>query len=203
MKFLTIIAILLSFSCTRTVFDKAQKDNFKTTANLSKTAIFALVNDQTTYKPWENEVSEALRNEGIKAEAGYKYISKPRSKVNPVSAAKLLRKKGFDSVIVIELVDIKRDSLSASSENPEIQEAETMGHFTTHFSRAGSANAGTKNKTQKSIVILETTLYSLKGKFPVIWSAKSNTFNPYDEASTRKSYSAVLAKKLKNSDHFN
>ena len=201
MKFL--ITILLTLSCTRTVFDKAETDNMKNTRNLSKIAVFALVNDSKTFTSWENAVAEALREDDINAEAGFKYVPGERSQVKPELAAKDLRKRGFDTVIIIELVDIRRDRLSSGTRNPEIQDAESMGHFTTHFSRASGTQRVVKDKTQKSIVTLKTTIYSLKKNFPVVWSAKSSTYNPYDEDSTRKSYAGVLAGKLKKTGLFN
>ena len=76
MKILSIIAILLSLSCTRTVFENDEKNNFKNTANFSKTAIFALAEDMSTYSSWEKSIASALLKKDIEAEAGYKLIVK-------------------------------------------------------------------------------------------------------------------------------
>ena len=76
---LLVILTVLNISCTRTIFDKAEQNHFKATDNFKKTAVFALSEESSTYKPWENAVTKAFNSKGIKAVSGYKLINKPRS----------------------------------------------------------------------------------------------------------------------------
>jgi len=196
--FLIALPVFL-LSCTSSKITSSWKDP-AASKELSKFKNVLVVgmqaSDRQLKEEMENYLSEYLTKEGINAKASFdEFGPKAFAKMSEDDVAALVRKKGYDAVITIALLDKQKEqSYSPGSVNyaPVGTYYNRMGrYFTTVYDRIYTPGY----YSTSTDYFWETNLYDARQE-KLIYSAQSKSFDPGSITSLSKEYSKSIVKDL-------
>ena len=188
-----------------TQFTATWKTPDKTAQNFKKLLIIAMSKNVSARSTVEDEVVYYMRLKGVNAIAGSDFLPADRSQVPKEKAAiqKLLQDEGFDGIMTISLLDIKRDTRYVQGSNsyaPATFYGGYYGSFYSYYPNMYSQVYVPGYYVNSEAIYLETNLF-LVNSGDLLWSAQSDTQNKEDVDAVAHSYarglvSHVLKKKV-------
>ncbi len=206
-----VASILFFMSCQSTVF--SQKTSFsatwktpdKTAQNFKKLLIVGMSRNVSSRSTVEDEVVYYMRLKRVNAIAGSDFLPADRSQVPKEKAAlqKLLKDEGFDGILTVSLMDIKKETKYVQGSNyyaPATFYGGYYGSFYSYYPNMYSQVYIPGYYVNSEAIYLETNLFMVESG-DLIWSAQSNTHNKNDVDEVAHSYakglvSHVLKKKI-------
>ncbi len=142
--------------------------------NFSGQTVVALVvsDDMSLRMSTEEAMSQQLAKHGVKGIAAYRVIPTPELK-DPQKAKGWIQKAGARGVVVMRLVDIKKESAAP----PVVWDSYPYNSFWNYYPYSWSSTIVIINAPDDTKVTVETVIYDL-AKDHLLWSGTSESTNP-------------------------
>ncbi|MEO9804765.1 MAG: hypothetical protein ABJF04_16030 [Reichenbachiella sp.] len=189
------LTLLLLNSCLPEGYMRTWSTDLDYDKDFKKIMIMGLVNNVTLRSDIEYEVVTAAQKTNLTATNSLSMfppeLGKPFEDVERFKTR--LREKGFDGIITVALIDIKAERYIPPETNYE--PLVYYDRFRTYYFRTYDLVYRPGYFSQYSKYFIETNFYELKGG-TLVWSGRSQIFNPDELESYSRTYSRGLFKEL-------
>lgn len=187
-----ILPALLLGACSSTTIKTAWKEAGYQKP-LNKVMVLGLAKDQVIRRLFEDTLTARLRERGVDAVASAPLI--PAVKPDAKTIEAVLRKKGFDALLVTRLVSMDKETQYIP---PTAYPAYTPRYTTFHgyYDYASPMVYEPGYMVDVTIASLETNLYDVHEGDKLVWSIVSESFNPHQTNKAVEELATVLVKKL-------
>ena len=205
-KWLILALPLALLACSSGKVTSSWKDP-ATTQQLTKFKNILVVgmqaNNRQLKEEMENYLVESLKSQGVKATASFDAFGpKAFAKMDDDAVAKLLRKKGYDGIVTIALLDKQNEK----SYNPGNVSYNPVGLYYNRFGRYYSTvydRIYTPGYYSTSTdYFWETNIYDGK-QDKLIYSVQSQSFDPTSITSMSKDYAKLIVEDLEKNNLIN
>jgi hypothetical protein len=169
-----VFSSLLVLGCSTTKLSLVYMDEAYNEGPVMDILIIGLTDEEGVRKSFENRFVKALTAMGSEAVSSFEILDIPEDKkLEKEDILRIIDEQGNDAVIITRLIGVDKE---------QVYEPITRhrGGYYGHYSYAFSYSYGGVYRTH-TFVNLETSLYHAKTE-KLIWSAKSETWNPESDA---------------------
>lgn len=180
-KLITVSALILLMACRPTELLQDGKTKFYQGNKLNKIAVVALPGELMDIRAFENSVAGRLNSKETEVVAGHKlFEGEENIPADFLSIRNLLISKGFNGLVEIKLVSIRKEESSSEEEYVTNREYRMMdvanyGMLVQEYGKREEKGAVFEDvKVKMDFRIVDLT----QPESQVIWSARTETSNP-------------------------
>jgi len=190
-----IFLVVLCSSCAPEGLMRTWSSNQEYDHQFKNVLAMGLVNDISLRSNVEDEVVYAARQQGIDATNGLSMfppeLGKPLEDVERFKSR--LREKGFDAILTVAIIDIKAERYVKQTVSYEPMVF--YDRFRSYYYQTYGAVYKKGYFSEYSRYFIETNFYELKGG-TLVWSGRSEVFEPSEIESVAPKYGKRLFKEL-------
>lgn len=193
---LTIISLLLTYSCATTIVPTVWVDETYT-KKIEKVLVVGVAKRPGVRRIFEDEFGKQLKKRGVDAVSSYILIPFAEQ-LNKETIEPKIRDMAIDAVLVTRLLDEKKVSEYRPRGTYVVPKSYLYGYYD-YYSDSISRDAG--YKVEGNVVTLETNVYETQEE-KLIWSSLSKTFVQARSYKEIKSVIKAVMKHLSNQAFF-